>query len=147
MNIYENEVTMDAQATPPRVKLRMLQQMAEALEDEAAVLNRRASVFDEDEQSLVREISDRQTEINRLSLKLEALRSEHKGLIDQIQIIRKEAAAIREEVLESEEEVALQAIETSHRAESRERWTAPRPVVERRTSVFFQRILLPDLTG
>ncbi len=147
MNIYENEVTTDPQATPPRVKLRMLQQMAEALEDEAAVLNRRASVFDEDEQSLVREISDRQTEINRLSLKLEALRSERRGLTDKIQVIRREAATIREEVLESEEEVALQAIETSHKAERQGRWPESEPVVERHGSVFFQRVMLPDLTG
>ena len=145
MNIYENEVTMYPQATPPRIKLRMLQQMAEALEDEAAVLNHRASVFDDDEQSLVREISDRQTEINRLSLKLEALRSERKGLADRVQAIRKEAATIREEVLESEEEVALQAIVTSQKAGGR--WLESEPVVEQRGSVFFQRVLLPDLTG
>jgi len=50
----------------PVVKMRILEQMAEALEDQVAVLYRRAAAFEEEEFLLTREIEERQTEINRL---------------------------------------------------------------------------------
>jgi hypothetical protein len=51
----------------------MLEQMAEGLEDQVAVLYRRAATFEEEEFLLNREIEERQTEINRLVLKLDTM--------------------------------------------------------------------------
>ena len=56
-----------------QMRTMLLEQMAEALEDEAVALYRRAAAFEEDEFLLNKEIDDRQTEINRLQLKLDGL--------------------------------------------------------------------------
>jgi predicted RNase H-like nuclease (RuvC/YqgF family) len=95
----------------PRLKIKVLQQMAEALEDEAAGLYHRAAAFEEEEFMLNREVQERQTEISRLSLKLDSLRGERDGLIEKIESLRAEAAAMREEIYNYEEEVALAAID------------------------------------
>jgi chromosome segregation ATPase len=100
-----------AVASSPRLKIRMLQQMAEALEDEAAGLYQRAASFEEEEFMLNREIEERQTEINRLALKLESMRGERDRLLERIESLRGEAAAMREEVFNCEEEIALAAID------------------------------------
>ncbi|HWP42158.1 MAG TPA: hypothetical protein VNO14_02905 [Blastocatellia bacterium] len=92
------------------VKIKMLHQMAEALEDEAAGLYRRAAIFEEEEFLLNREIEERQTEINRLQLKLEALGAERDRVIGKIHEIQKEVAAMREEISNNEEEAALASI-------------------------------------
>lgn len=97
-------------SSPPRVRVRMLEQMAEALEDQVAALYRRAATFEEEEFLLNREIEERQTEINRLMLKLEAMRAERDRVIDRIESISHEATVMREEVFNREEEVALAAI-------------------------------------
>jgi chromosome segregation ATPase len=97
----------------PHVRMRMLQQMAEALEDEAAGLYRRAAAYEEEEFLLNNEIAERQTEINRLTMKMEAMRSERDGLLEKINAIRDEAAAMREEAFNSEEEIALAAIDNA----------------------------------
>lgn len=97
----------------PRVKIRMLGQMAEALEDEVAGLYRRVATFEEEEFLLNREIEEHQTEINRLTLRIEALRAERERVIEKIEAISREAAQMREEVCNSEEELAVAAIETS----------------------------------
>lgn len=76
--------------------------MAEALEDEASSLVRKAASFEEEEHLLNQEIEERQTEINRLLLKLEAVRSENDDLIKKIESIRSEAIALREETFRSE---------------------------------------------
>lgn len=89
------------------VKIMILRQMADALEDEAAGLYRRVAVFEEEEFLLFREIEDRQTEINRLQLKLEAMRGERDRVIGKIAGIREEVAAMRDEITNNEEEVAL----------------------------------------
>jgi chromosome segregation ATPase len=94
-----------------RAKMRMLGQMAEALEDEAAGLYRRAAVYEEDEFLMEREIEERQTEINRLSLKLNALRASRAALLARITSLTDEATALREEVYCDEEARALAAIE------------------------------------
>jgi chromosome segregation ATPase len=91
----------------PRVKIRMLEQMAEALEDEANGLYRRAAAFEEEEFLLNQEIGERQTEVNRLLLKLEAMRAERDRVTEKIELISQEATAMREEVFNSEEEIAL----------------------------------------
>jgi hypothetical protein len=100
-------------SSPPGVKMRMLEQMAEALEDQVAGLYRRAAAFEEEEFLLNREVEERQTEINRLMLKLEAMRAERDRVMERIESISGEAAAMREEVFNGEEEVALAAIESS----------------------------------
>jgi len=82
-----------------QMRTMLLEQMAEALEDEAVGLYRRAAAFEEDEFLLNKEIDDRQTEINRLQLKLDGLRSERDRLIQRIEMITEEAQALRDESL------------------------------------------------
>lgn len=86
------------------VKTRMLEQMAEALEDEAAGLYRRAAAFEEEESLLDKEIGDRQTEINRLLLKLDAMRADRDRVIEKVELISNEAAALRERAFNHEDE-------------------------------------------
>jgi chromosome segregation ATPase len=105
------EMAQGGRISSPRVKMRILQQMAEALEDQAGALYRRAAAYEEEEFLLNHEITERQTEINRLLLKLEAMRSERDGLLGKIEDIRNEAAAMREEAFNSEEEIALAALD------------------------------------
>lgn len=107
------EITEPTSGPPPGVKMRMLAQMAEALEDQVAGLYRRAAAFEEEEFLLNREVEERQTEINRLRLKLEAMRAERDRVMGRIESISGEAAAMREEVFNGEEEVALAAIDSS----------------------------------
>ena len=105
------EETSESVAPNMRAKMRMLGQMAEALEDEAAGLYRRAAVYEEEEFLLEREIEERQTEINRLSLKLNALRADRDALLAKITALTDEATTLREEVYCNEEARALAAIE------------------------------------
>jgi chromosome segregation ATPase len=98
-------------ARSTRAKLHMLVQMAEALEDEAAGLYRRAAGYEEEEFLLEREIESRQTEINRLALKLTGLRADRDGLLTRIEELTDEAAALRETVYTGEEAQALAAIQ------------------------------------
>lgn len=93
----------------------LLEQMAEALEDEAAGLYRRAAAFEEDEFLLNKEIDDRQTEINRLQLKLDGLRSERDRLIERIETITEEAQGLRDESLNS---YALESASPDHHIDS-----------------------------
>lgn len=86
-------------SSSPQMRTMLLEQMAEALEDEAVGLYRRAAAFEEDEFLLNKEIDDRQTEINRLQLKLDGLRSERDRLIERIDTITEEAQALRDESL------------------------------------------------
>jgi hypothetical protein len=104
------EVTASETPLPSRLKMRLLEQMAEALEDEAAGLYHRAAGFEEDEFLLNRQIEERQTEINRLLLKLEAVRSERGGVLEKIETINAEAAQMREQVFNLEDDIALRAI-------------------------------------
>src|SRR4030095_15427908 len=103
--------TIDSNAgSSPRVRMKLLIQMAETLEDQAAGLYRRVAASEEEEFLLNREIEERQTEINRLVLKLDALRAERDRLMEQIGSISAEATAMREEIFNGEEEFALAAI-------------------------------------
>jgi predicted RNase H-like nuclease (RuvC/YqgF family) len=106
-------VAQGAGISSPRARMKMLQQMAEALEDEAAGLYRRAAAYEEEEFLLNHEITERQTQINRLLLKMEAMRSERDALLEKIDAIKNEAAAMREEAFNSEEEIALAAIDNA----------------------------------
>ncbi|HJQ22972.1 MAG TPA: hypothetical protein VKA60_03580 [Blastocatellia bacterium] len=100
-------------SAPPvmRAKMRLLEQMAEALEDEAAGLYRRAAVCEDEACLLEREIDERQTEINRLALKLNALRADREALAEKITALTGEATTLREQVYQSEEAGVLAAIE------------------------------------
>ena len=97
----------DRNSSSSRLKMRMLQQMAEALEDEAAGLYHRAAAFEDEEFQLTREIEERQTEINRLTLKRESLRGERDRLLERVESLRSEAVVMREEVFNSQAEIAL----------------------------------------
>src|SRR5581483_3294130 len=114
-SLTQDEMIREAfgDSAPPvmRAKMRLLEQMAEALEDEAAGLYRRAAVCEDEECLLEREIEERQTEINRLSLKLNALRADRDALAKKITALTDEAAALREQVYHSEEAGVLAAIE------------------------------------
>ena len=92
----ESQSAVDAST---QMRTMLLEQMAEALEDEAVGLYRRAAAFEEDEFLLNKEIDDRQTEINRLQLKLDGLRSERDRLIQRIETITEEAQGLRDESL------------------------------------------------
>jgi len=109
----DSPTAASSQSSPPRVKMKMLQQMAEALEDQVSALYRRAAAFEEEEFLLNREIEERQTEINRLTLKLDVMRADRDRAIERIETISAEAAAMREEIFSGEEEMALAAIEDS----------------------------------
>ena len=97
---------------PDRVKIKMLQQMAEALDDEAEALYRRAASFEDEDYLLTREIEQRVTEINRMKLRLDAVRRERSSVTQRIEELRVEAAAIREEVFEGEDELVIQNLGT-----------------------------------
>jgi predicted RNase H-like nuclease (RuvC/YqgF family) len=148
MNILNDvEVMTSAPPLTSRIKVRMLEQMAEALEDEAAGLYRRAAAFEEDEFLLNREIEERQTEINRLLLKLESLRSERDGVLEKIESITSEAAQMRQEAFGSEDdEVAFRAI-TCTRAEDEMRGhyvAVPDQDNQPNGSMYFRRLTLAD---
>jgi chromosome segregation ATPase len=113
MTIFSDATLFTAPSSSPRVKTRMLEQMAEALEDEAAGLYRRAAAFEEEEFLLNKEIGERQTEINRLHLKLEGMRAERDRVIERIEQISSEAAAVRERAFEGDDEDSLNAIQAA----------------------------------
>ena len=144
MNILNDfEVVTSAPPLSSRVKMRMLEQMAEALEDEAAGLYRRAAAFEEDEFLLNREIEERQTEINRLLLKLESLRAERDGVLEKIESITSEASQMRDEAFKTEEdEVAFRAIAEDEMVEPY--IAASDQDNQPNGSVFFRRLTLAD---
>lgn len=153
MNIIEDYRLETPTPTSPRVKIKMLQQMAEALEDEAMGLYRRAALCEEQDYLLNREIDDRQTEINRFKLKLESLRSERDGLLKKIDEIKREASMIREEAIENEEEAALASITRAPDSPAgvTASWPAPLNIASRdaqtHESSFFRRRTLTDVIG
>jgi predicted RNase H-like nuclease (RuvC/YqgF family) len=145
MNILNDvEVVTSAPPLTSRIKMRMLEQMAEALEDEAAGLYRRAAAFEEDEFLLNREIEERQTEINRLLLKLEALRAERDGVLEKIEAITSEATQMRQVAFRSEaDEVVFQAAQAEdeiieHYINTSDQDNQPN------ASIYFRRLTLAD---
>ena len=113
MTVFSESNLTIAASSAPRVKSRMLEQMAEALEDEAAGLYRRAAAFEEEEFLLNKEIGERQTEINRLLLKLDAMRAERDRVIEKVEQISSEAVAVRERAFNGDGEDAFAAIQSS----------------------------------
>jgi chromosome segregation ATPase len=108
--VLEENTAVVPEAASNHVRMKMLQQMSEALEDEASSLLLRAAGLEEEEFVLNRQIDDRQTEINRFQLKLEAVRSEREGLLERVGSLRDEANAMREEAYNNEDEIALSVI-------------------------------------
>ena len=133
--IEENTIALPEVASN-HVRMRMLQQMSEALEDEASSLLLRTAALAEEDMLLNRQIDDHQTEINRLQLKLDSVRSEQDGLLARVEILRDEASAMREEAYNNEDEIALSVIDDLPSAELEEQ--------EPRSPIFFQR---PRLTS
>ena len=109
--VLEENTVIVPEVASNHVRMRMLQQMSEALEDEASSLLLRAAGLEEEEALLNRQIDDRQTEINRLQLKLQAIQSERERLFDRVEILRDEARAMTEEAYNNEDEIALSVID------------------------------------
>ncbi|MFY9609904.1 MAG: hypothetical protein WAU45_14955 [Blastocatellia bacterium] len=111
MTILDEVQETEGETQNPRLRIWMLDQMAEGLEDQAAGLARRAAGFEEEESLLTREVAERETEINRLLLKIESLRSDRDSLVDRIESLKSEASSIRERLFVCEEEAALASID------------------------------------
>jgi|GEM_PF-1415301 len=146
-----NDVETEVMESPPspQVRMRMLEQMAEALEDQIAGLYRRAATFEQEEFLLHGEIEDRQTEINRLRLKLDGLRSDRVGILNKIETITGEAAALREEVFRNEEAMVLAAIERAQEGDylavtDADACAGGDEGVSPRHSMFFRRMTLDE---
>ena len=128
MTVPTEERILDSDVgSPPKTKMRLLLQIAETLEDEAAGLYRRAAASEEEEFLLNREIEERRTDINRLVLKLEAIQAERNRLMVKIASISEEATALREEIFNREEEIALGAIEASSGEQESSEYLQPGP--------------------
>jgi chromosome segregation ATPase len=107
----EKELSQEEQIVADYVKLKMLQHMAEGLEDEADGLHCRADALAEEEFLVVRNIDEHQTEINRLLLKLQGVRSARYDLLEKIDRLRSEASVLREKVWTGEDELAINSLE------------------------------------
>jgi hypothetical protein len=106
MTIIDEANEASAVTNETAAKMRIFEDMADALEDQVAGLYRRAATFEEEEFLLNREVEERQTEINRLMLKLESMRAERDRVMDRIESITNEAAVIRGVVFSGERESA-----------------------------------------
>ena len=136
--------TAGDQSSSPRVRIRMLGQMADALEDQIAALYRRAAAFEEEEFLLNREVEERQTEINRLTLKLDAMRAERDRVTERIETISREVAAMREEVFEGEAEVAIASIGAPTESRHEGSHAVFTDVDPSRGAIFFRRMTLAE---
>jgi chromosome segregation ATPase len=113
MTVFSEATLVTPPSSSPRAKTKLLEQMAEALDDEAAGLYRRAATFEEEEFLLNKEIGERQTEINRLQLKLEGLRAERDRVMDQIEQVSSEAAAVRERAFDGNDQDSVPSIQSA----------------------------------
>lgn len=111
MTIFDEVQVTEGESQDSRLSMWMLDQMAEGLEDQAAGLARRAAGFEEEESFVSKEISRHETEINRLLLRLEAVRSDRDSVVERIESLKREANGIREQLVLCEEEAALAAID------------------------------------
>jgi len=137
--LLEENTVIVPEVASNHVRMRMLQQMSEALEDEAASLLMRVAGLEEEDLHLNRQIDERQTEINRLQLKQEAIQSERDGLLERIESLRDEARAMTEEAYNNEDEIALSVIDDLPSAEVDED--------QHRGPLFFQRSRLTKSSG
>jgi predicted RNase H-like nuclease (RuvC/YqgF family) len=126
MTIIDEATSGVTTQTP--AKMRIFEHMAEALEDQVAGLYRRAATFEEEEFLLNREVEERQTEINRLMLKLEAMRAERDRVMDSIESISNEATAIRGVVSSGEGASTFDSIESESATSTRPAFNGNGPV-------------------
>ncbi len=134
----EDDPMQMGKAVSGHFKRAMLQQMAEALEDQAAALYRRVSAFEEEDFLVCREIDEHQTEINRLHLKLETVRAERDNILEKVEYLRSEASTMREAIFNGEGEgTDLLDVEFI-----RPDWK-PDEEAESRRPMFFNRMTLP----
>ena len=129
--VIEQNIVDTPEGASSHVRMRMLLQMSEALEDEASSLLLRAGAAEEEEALLSRQIDDHRTEINRLQLKLDSVRSEQNSLLARVESLRDEASAMREEAYNNEDEIALSVIDDLPPPEAEED--------QPRGPIFFQR--------
>jgi len=108
--VDEQALQQEDEIVADHVKLQMMQHMADGLEDEAAGLGCRAEGIEEEEFLLARTIDEHYTEINRLVLKLQGLRSQRYDLLEKIDRLRSEASVLRERIWTGEDELALSAL-------------------------------------
>jgi hypothetical protein len=94
-----------------RLRLKMLHQMAEALDDEAAGLDRKAASLEEEECLLKQKADEHQTEVNRLLLLLQSIRSEHHGVREKIEKLTQESRELKEQSFLGEDDLALDFLE------------------------------------
>jgi uncharacterized coiled-coil DUF342 family protein len=94
----------------PRSRIKMLKQMAAALEAEVAGLCSKASSFEEEESLLREEVGRHHAELQRLSARLEAIRAERDELLEQIETVTNDAMVMREEVSNNEAELAAESV-------------------------------------
>jgi hypothetical protein len=100
----DNDPDPISKAGSGHFKRAMLQQMAEALEDQVAALCRRVVAFEEEDFLLTREIEEHMSEINRLHLKLDGVRDQRDHMLERVECLRAEASSMREAVFGSEKE-------------------------------------------
>jgi chromosome segregation ATPase len=98
------------QETSPRLRIKMLTQMAGTLEAEAADLCDRTATLEEEESLLTGEITTAQAELNRLSSRLDSVRLERDALLERIEELRSEAAEMRDEITSNEDDIALDSL-------------------------------------
>jgi predicted RNase H-like nuclease (RuvC/YqgF family) len=137
--LLEENIVIVPEVTSNHVRMRMLQQMSEALEDEASSLLLRAAALEEEDLLINRQIDERQTEINRLQLKLEAIQGERDSLIERVECLRDEARAMTEEAYNNEDEIALSVIDDLLSVEVEQG--------QPRGPIFFQRSRLSKSSG
>jgi chromosome segregation ATPase len=111
MTIFDETEASEGGPQSPRLSVWMLDQMAEGLEDQAAGLSRRSAGLEEEESFLTKEVARHQTEVNRLMLRLESVRSDRDSVVERIESLKREARGIREQLCVYEEEAALASIE------------------------------------
>jgi chromosome segregation ATPase len=137
--VLEEKPVIVPEVVSNHVRMRMLQQMSEALEDEASSLLLRAAGLEEKYLLINGQIDERQTEINRLQLKLEAIQSERDGLLERVESLRSEARAMTEEAYDNEDEIALSVINDLPSADAEQG--------QPRGPIFFQRSRLTRSSG
>ncbi len=80
-----------------RERLSAVAQMAEALEDEAAVLGLRAAFIEDEEETLNHKIEAYMNGITRLQVHMDSLRGEREGLIEKVEALHAEALSLRQD--------------------------------------------------
>ena len=106
----QHETELNGNISAERLRLKMLEHRASALEQESSSLVRRAAALERQE-SLVRdEIEHYEDEVNRLVLRLKSLQTERESLSQRIELLKCNTRGLREEIVNAEEELALDSL-------------------------------------